>query len=302
MKCPKCGYLGVEQVARCRNCGYEFALSTPQPVSELSLKQQPKEQSNPLEDLSFLKETETDAAAGSMSPDLPLFEPIAPDDAPLITKPSPPRQPLAVRRATPEVPRLRSEPRAQSFDLAFDLEPAGTAPPAASFPSPANRSSIVDRSAPSASSSSSAHLPHPDQGDTASLIARFLAVVIDLLILAVVDVLVVYFTIALCGLTFWELGVLPKGPLLAFLALENGGYLVGFTAGGQTLGKMVMGIRVVSADEGEPLGVGRALQRTVMWAILAIPAGLGFLTAFFSPDRRGLHDRLAGTRVVRASA
>ena len=34
--------------------------------------------------------------------------------------------------------------------------------------------------------------------------------------------------------------------------------------------------------------------------VLAVPAGLGFLTAFFSRDHRGLHDRFAGTRVVRA--
>jgi hypothetical protein len=127
MKCPKCGYLGVEQVARCRNCGYEVALSTPHPVSELSLKE-PKGQSNPLEDLSFLKEAETHAAGGSVSPDLPLFEPIGLDDAPLIMKPSPRDNRWLVRRATPEMPRLRSEPRAQSFDLAFDVEPAGRRP------------------------------------------------------------------------------------------------------------------------------------------------------------------------------
>ena len=30
-------------------------------------------------------------------------------------------------------------------------------------------------------------------------------------------------------------------------------------------------------------------------------AGLGFLSALFSRDHRGLHDRFAGTRVVRAS-
>jgi uncharacterized RDD family membrane protein YckC len=114
-------------------------------------------------------------------------------------------------------------------------------------------------------------------------------------------VLVVYFTIELCGITFWEIGILPKGPLLTFLAVQNGGYFVGFTAGGQTLGKMAVGIRVVSGDEAEPLGVGRALQRTLLWAILAIPAGLGFVGVLLirSP---GLHDRLAGTRVIRASA
>jgi len=64
---------------------------------------------------------------------------------------------------------------------------------------------------------------------------------------------------------------------------------------------MAAGIRVVTA-EAEPLSVGRAALRTLMWALLALPAGLGFLTALFRSDRRGLHDRLAGTRVVRASA
>ena len=45
-----------------------------------------------------------------------------------------------------------------------------------------------------------------------------------------------------------DLSVLPKGPLLAFLLVQNGGYLVAFTAGGQTLGKMAAGIRVVPSD------------------------------------------------------
>ena len=35
---------------------------------------------------------------------------------------------------------------------------------------------------------------------------------------------------------------------------------------------------------------------------LVVPAGLGLLTALISRDRRGLHDRVAGTRVVRAGA
>jgi uncharacterized RDD family membrane protein YckC len=37
-----------------------------------------------------------------------------------------------------------------------------------------------------------------------------------------------------------------------------------------------------------------------VWAILAVPAGLGFLSALVGREHRGLHDRFAGTRVVRA--
>ena len=42
------------------------------------------------------------------------------------------------------------------------------------------------------------------------------------------------------------------------------------------------------------------IGRAVMWLILAVPAGLGFVSAVVSRDHRGLHDRFAGTRVVRA--
>ena len=104
----------------------------------------------------------------------------------------------------------------------------------------------------------------------------------------------------ICGLTLEDLGILPKGPLLAFLLVQNGGYLVAFTAGGQTLGKMAAGIRVVPTESDASLDLGRAFLRDADVVLLAVPAGLGFLTALFSRDHRGLHDRFAGTRVVRA--
>ena len=56
----------------------------------------------------------------------------------------------------------------------------------------------------------------------------------------------------LCYLTIDDLGMLPKGPLIAFLLVQNGGYLVAFTAGGQTLGKMVGG------HQGRAVRSGRA--------------------------------------------
>ena len=129
--------------------------------------------------------------------------------------------------------------------------------------------------------------------------SRLLAVAIDLLILGVVDAVVIYFTLRIVGLNVQDLSSLPKGPLIAFLLVQNGGYLVAFTAGGQTLGKMATGIRVVAAEPASTLDVSHALVREAMWLLLAAPAGLGFLPALFARDRRGLHDRLAGTRVVR---
>jgi uncharacterized RDD family membrane protein YckC len=140
------------------------------------------------------------------------------------------------------------------------------------------------------------------EAQPAALGARGLAAAIDLAILGVIDVVVVYFTMQICGLTVQDLAVLPQAPLIAFLVVQNGGYLVAFTAGGQTLGKMAAGIRIVPAQSNTSVDLARSIVRTVVWVALALPAGLGFLTALIGREHRGLHDRCAGTRVIRASA
>jgi uncharacterized RDD family membrane protein YckC len=229
---------------------------------------------------------------------LPLFGPPIPDDEPLITRPSPPRQPLAVRRATPDAPKARAEQqlRALALDLAIDSDEVG--PPRATAPAPIRRAGRSPWS--TRGSRAGDAVAAESAGPDAAVGARLLAVIIDLLMLAVVDAAVIYLTMQICGIGVEDVAILPKGPLLAFLFVQNGGYLVAFTAGGQTLGKMAAGIRVVPAASDAPLDLGRAFLRTLMWGVLAVPAGLGFLTALFSRDHRGLHDRFAGTRVVRA--
>jgi uncharacterized RDD family membrane protein YckC len=75
-------------------------------------------------------------------------------------------------------------------------------------------------------------------------------------------------------------------------------YFAFFTAyGGRTPGKMVLGLQVVTAS-GAPLSAGRALGRTACYLLSVLTWGLGFLLAA-GPAKRALHDRLAGTRVVR---
>jgi uncharacterized RDD family membrane protein YckC len=324
MKCPKCSYLGFERVDRCRNCGYDFSLSNQVPEPDFAIRRA-TETTSAAEDL-FLVDpvgdwkveprvtdvgAELDRIFGAAEPEpsrqpampmaraaaqepsragfreeLPLFGPPIPDDEPLITRASPPRPPLAVRRATPEVQRLRPEAplRTPTFDLALEAN--------SSSPTPVRL--LAERLAADTSGYK--------QTQDAGVGRRLLAVLVDLVILAAIDVVVVYFTMQLCYLTIEDVGILPKGPLVAFLIVQNGGYLVAFTAGGQTLGKMMAGIRVVQSESAGSLDVGHAFLRTLMWVVLAVPAGLGFLTALFSRDHRGLHDRFAGTRVVRASA
>jgi uncharacterized RDD family membrane protein YckC len=67
---------------------------------------------------------------------------------------------------------------------------------------------------------------------------------------------------------------------------------------GQTIGKSLVGIRVV-ATEGALLTVGPALLRYLACYISAIPLGFGFLMAGLRRDKRALHDLIAGSRVER---
>lgn len=317
MKCPKCGYLGYERVERCRNCGYDFALSassTPTPP-DLRLRDSGSVP-QPLEDLELVdaaaaprsqerfnelrREPSTSGDTPNGITELPLFGPPITDDVPLITKASPPRPPLAVRRATPEVPRLRSESRAPLLDEWADPAPAALdrAPRRADEPrAPAGRTIVRHRAA-----QPEARPEAEDDSAPAAIGARALAAAIDLTLLAVVDLIVVYFTMKICRIGFSELGMLPKAPLIAFLVLQNGGYFVAFTTMGQTLGKMIAGVRVLSDDSESAPDLGRSALRALVWMLLALPAGLGLLSAMFSRDGRGLHDRFAGTRVVRTGA
>ncbi len=67
---------------------------------------------------------------------------------------------------------------------------------------------------------------------------------------------------------------------------------------GRTLGKWVAGIVVVDQDGRTP-GVAAAIPREVAWKVLSYGLiGLGVFWIAFDRERRGLHDRLAGTWVV----
>jgi uncharacterized RDD family membrane protein YckC len=314
MKCPKCGYLGFEDIDRCRNCGYDFSLVSAPPLPELSIRDG-QDAFNPLDDLALVDAAAASNASGRANlaagefdrplgsptqlptPELPLFGPStdreSTDDTPLITRTSPPRPPLAVRRATPEVPRLRSSSRLRTpmLDLnAFDTEPEK--------PAPVHRRVSELRPLAGSRTDSTAEVP----AELAGIWSRAAAAAADVTILACIDIAVVYLTMKICGLEVDELGILPKGPLLAFLTAQNLAYFVGFTVGGQTLGKMAAGIKVISVRDGATLDLGRSVVRTLVWVALAVPAGLGFLTALFGDEHRGFHDRCAGTKVVRASA
>ncbi len=67
---------------------------------------------------------------------------------------------------------------------------------------------------------------------------------------------------------------------------------------GQTPGKMLLGLRIMRPN-GQRIGYGRSFARWIAQCLALLPLGLGFLMIAFSRRKRGLHDKLAGTMVVR---
>ena len=67
---------------------------------------------------------------------------------------------------------------------------------------------------------------------------------------------------------------------------------------GATLGKMAMGLKVVRPD-GSSFGYGLATGRYFAQFLNVFTFGIGYLMAIWDKEKRGLHDRVCGTRVIR---
>ena len=69
-------------------------------------------------------------------------------------------------------------------------------------------------------------------------------------------------------------------------------------AGGQTPGKMIFGLKVVQST-GEQMTFGIAFLRWVGYIISGTVFYLGFVWIAFDGRKRGWHDKIAGTVVIR---
>lgn len=83
----------------------------------------------------------------------------------------------------------------------------------------------------------------------------------------------------------------------AWIILVCGYFVVLHRLEGRTVGKWLFGLRVVGANQG-PITYGQALIRWII-AVLTAPLLLGFLRILWNREKRGWHDLLAGTWVIR---
>jgi uncharacterized RDD family membrane protein YckC len=342
MKCPKCHYLSFDPEARCKNCGHELSFAEPDlPIrsatpagdrlDDLSLRQpEPASVFRSVATLTPPPPSQPEAAApaavsvfagpASRKPDpvrhvpvtteLPLFvrgmgaperdgASMLESDEPLVKVPAEPRAPLAVRRKAPDTGSQRAR---------------SSAPPRA--PGPLDRDLLDDLQ----------RIERPESGATAARAAgradagsdsladqragagtRLAAAVVDGLFLGALAVAIVWVTLRwidvpleqFAGQGTW----LPLAPIAALILLLAVIYLLLFTAAsGQTVGKMALGLRVISDDPeaqpGQPVTLKQAVWRAVLTVPSVLALGAGFIPALVG-DGRAVHDRLAHTRVVR---
>jgi uncharacterized RDD family membrane protein YckC len=138
------------------------------------------------------------------------------------------------------------------------------------------------------------------QYEIAGIGSRFLAQVLDSLVITVVLIAITILATSLGGVfSSGELALLIE-IILGFI-LVAGYFLVSEAAwNGQTLGKRATRLRVVG-DHGEPLTLGQAAIRNLVRIVDFLPIfyAIGMLTLFINGRGKRLGDFAAGTLVVR---
>ena len=142
----------------------------------------------------------------------------------------------------------------------------------------------------------------------ASFGARAVALAIDFVVLATTQAFLYCLLISTLNNEAIRLGPLAiltyySAYLIVFIVSFVFLHMVYFTLfhawSGQTVGKMIMGIRVVAADN-ELIPPSVAFLRWTGYILSFVPLASGFLWSAVDKDHCTWHDRLAQTRVISA--
>lgn len=147
----------------------------------------------------------------------------------------------------------------------------------------------------------------------ATILVRFIALMIDLgiimLIYYFIFILLKWFDfkiehIDLMNLRQIEMKSDESGKNFMFLKILLASIpviyftLVTYFTNGLTIGKRISGIKIIPIYHNR-LGLWRCLVRSLGYIISGFVIGIGFIQAFWSPNRMTLHDRIAETIVIR---
>lgn len=128
---------------------------------------------------------------------------------------------------------------------------------------------------------------------------RVVAYIIDAILLSVVSGAIGYAT----GMNMFSTDYQHFNPAANVVSIVIGWLyfaLMESSERGATVGKMAVGLRVVT-DQGQRLSFMNATGRYFAKFISAIILGIGFIMVAFTDRKRGLHDMIAGTLVIKVN-
>ena len=123
-------------------------------------------------------------------------------------------------------------------------------------------------------------------GPRASFGRRLVALLVDAILLGIVG--------AIVRAIFGQSG---GSAISVAVGLVYFGYLEG-SGSGQTVGKRMLGIRVIDFSTGGPIGFGRGLLRYVGRIASTIVCLLGYFWMLWDKEKQTWHDKIATTVVV----
>jgi uncharacterized RDD family membrane protein YckC len=126
-------------------------------------------------------------------------------------------------------------------------------------------------------------------GPRAGFWMRCGAILIDGVLIWLFAVLFAVIEPALYTPAFWIGGI-------AYYTLLEGGWT------GQTLGRRLIGTRVIDLARGGPIGYPRAFVRTIGRVLSFFVFGLGYFWMLWDREKQTWHDKFAGSVVVPTSA
>jgi uncharacterized RDD family membrane protein YckC len=126
--------------------------------------------------------------------------------------------------------------------------------------------------------------------------ARLVAYIIDI----VITIVLVIVLAVVAGVLALALPVLSILPILAIIIIPLVYFPYYWSKTGQTPGMKQTGIRVVRDSDGGPITTGAAILRLLGYWVSGAVFYIGYIWIFVDKRRRGWHDLIAGTVVVKA--
>jgi uncharacterized RDD family membrane protein YckC len=126
--------------------------------------------------------------------------------------------------------------------------------------------------------------------------ARLVAYIIDI----IVNIVAIFALIIVAGILVFILPILAIAPILGVIIIPVLYFPYYWQKSGQTPGMRRTGIKVVRDSDGGPVSWGSALLRLVGYWVSGAVVYLGYIWIFIDKRKRGWHDLIAGTVVVKA--